>query len=99
MSGKQKETHGEIVPGHGRRGKGRGGGRERNDAGEGELHGCVWQVRWCRVQHNKDRNKINEQGGELKLEDGREETTHAGKTFGDPYPESSHYQRVPSSEL
>ena len=40
MSGKQKETHGEIVPDHGRRGKGRAGGRERNDAGEGELHGC-----------------------------------------------------------
>ena len=99
MSGRQqKKTHGEIVPGHGRRGKGRSGGRERNDAGEGELHGCVMASALV-PGSAQQRSEQNEQGGELKLEDGREETTHAGKTFGDPYPESSHYQRVPSSEL
>ena len=43
-----KGKNDEIVPDHGRRGKGRGGGREGDDTGKGELHfNSRWQCVLC----------------------------------------------------
>ena len=50
-----REKELKIVPDHGRRGKGRGGGREGNDTGEGELHFGFKMA--MRLVPGKDRNK------------------------------------------
>ena len=69
----------EIVPDHGRRGKGRGGGREGDDTSEGELHvySRWWQCVSARERSEQMRALANARN---KLEDaGGDQTTHAGK--------------------